>query len=223
MKRHEWDVREQNLTTDQQDKIFRHFNGTTYTPNSMDVQIGALWDSIDYEPGQTFPAVRDLFSNPEGKSFIETNVFTPRKLDAPEAFSIDRVTFTFSHDTTDKILYEFAEQAVWELWLGRKCYLRAVIVSLQTIKAPNAPIRICSFCSGVYAASLECPGCGARDFYLPDGESVPGLQFTLDVPQHIVIGNQVSFWCTFRCRQFTLTGKLKMWCHLHGLHARGVQ
>ncbi len=223
----------QTLTSHKQEEIFRAFNGTTYVPSVMDVQTGALWDSISLSPGQTFTGpwatlFRDHIGthSPTRKTAADTNMRQSGRLDAPEAFCIQRVVFTFSRDTSDKDMYAIAENCMWRFWLGQKRYLWAVLVSLPSVHQPTAPIRICTYCSGVYVMSMACPGCGAREFTLSTlpGEPVAGgRQFALDVNPHVVIGNQMNFYADFDGNPYIVEGPFKMWCHLEGLHARGTQ
>jgi hypothetical protein len=224
----------QGLTTHQQTEIFNAFNGTTYVPDCMDVQIGAIWDSVQLERGQEFNSSLALFRHPVGhpayplprlKTLTDTSMVERSRLPAPQAFAVKRVVFTFSRDTVDKDLYAIAERLLWRFWLGQKYYLWSILVSMPAVHQPIAPFRVCSFCAGVYVQSTQCPGCGAKDFTLSSlgDPQLSGRQFALDVYPHVVINNQMSFYMSFECETYRVENKFKMWCHLEGLHAREVQ
>lgn len=225
----------QALLNHQQKHIFNEFNGTTYQPSCMDVQTGSLWDSVELLPGQefnqqhsqlfTWPIGSPAYPRARAKTQIDTNMLECKRLPAPEAFSIARIVFTFSRDTSDKDLYTIAEQSLFRLWIGQKTYLWSVLISMPAVHQPIAPFRVCSFCAGVFVNQTQCPGCGAKDFQLTNlgDPQLTGRQFAMDVFPRVVINNQVSFFMTFDCESYTVENKFKMWCHLEGLHARGVQ
>lgn len=225
----------QPLRDHQQEHIFNEFNGTCYVPNSMDVQTGAIWDSVELQPGQefnrehthlfTFPISYPAYPLARTKTQVDTNMQMSRRLPAPEAFSIARVVFTFSRDTADEDLYTIAEQSLFRLWIGQKYYIWSVLISMPAMHQPIAPFRICSFCAGVFVNQTQCPGCGAKDFQLANlgDPQLTGRQFAMDVYPRLVIGNQTTFYMTFDCQPYRVKNRFKMWCHLEGLHARGVQ
>lgn len=216
--------------TKQQAKILEEFNGQTYEPNRMDVQEGRLWDSFQAQAKSTLTKGNTkLFAYVEpsyNKTLADTNLVNPCKLQAPEAFSIRRVMFTFSRICSDADLYAFAEMATWSLWLGYKYYLRSTIMSMRPVDNMLAPFRTCEFCRSVYVQDVRCPGCGANSFSLIASDAIrdnAGRQFLMDLPINVVIDNQMSFYVDFDFHSYTVKDDFKLWCHLEGLHARGIQ
>jgi len=192
----------------------------------MDVQHGRLWDCLTLQKGRRI-SQHDFFGDPTGKTFAETNVRTPRRLDAPEAFSIQRVLFSFNNQAQDVDVFAIAEDCYFTLWMGQKMYLRMLLIHMDTRNNVTiAPFRVCDFCRTLYVNALTCPGCGASQFSLMDaGEGeMTGRQFltTLSIP--ICILNQMSFYVQLEGHTgYVLQYPLKLWCHFEGLHARGVQ
>jgi hypothetical protein len=216
--------------TPQQAKILEEFNGRVYEPDRMDVQEGRLWDSFQASAGATLTKSNtQLFTYVSGvdhKTLADTNLISPRRLYAPEVFSVRRVMFTFSKICSDVDLYSFAEMSVWSLWLGQKYYLRSTIMSMRPVDSMLAPFRTCEFCRSVYVQNIRCPGCGANSFSLVASDAIrdnAGRQFIMDLSQNIVIENGSDFYVDFDFPEYTLKHTLKLWCHFEGLHARGVQ
>lgn len=211
--------------------ILEQFGGHTYEPNRMDVQEGRLWDSFEFQPGSVMqPSTTDLFSDRYGtnnKIYADTNMSMSRRLPAPEAFSVQRVLFSFSRDCNDSDVFALAERLVWRLNIGKRYYLRQLIIAMRPFDNMVAPFRVCDFCRAVYVQSPTCPGCGARSFNLVSsiGGTIDsaGKQFLMELSQPIVIYNQVDFHVDFEHFQYQPKHYVKMWCHLEGLHARGVQ
>jgi hypothetical protein len=224
-----------------QGSIVKAFHGQIHVPNEVDVQPGALYDAIEYPAGGVLnPINSEFFTNVEtasGKTYIETNMYRSRQLAPPEAFSISRIMFTFSRNCDPRDVLDLSERLCFQLWIGQKNYQRHVLNSLQQRTEPGSPFRICEYCHGVYVDSERCPGCGAMEFRLPGvgNECATGYSFFIDLPYPIVIANQWSFYVNFAIgvntaipagaasNVITLKHRLKLWCHLIGLYARGVQ
>lgn len=210
--------------------IFNAFQDSAYVRYQMDIQTGALWDSLELKPGDLYglQPLSQLFARgPIGRTQADTNMIRCGELLPPEAFAISRLVFTFSRDTHDADLYAVAEQTYWALWIGCKYYLSGVLISMPTVQPMPAPLHICGFCAGVFANSTQCPGCGARSWSLAhfdggDGRGA-GQQFALDVKPNIVLSSRASFRLTLSSPAYTIKHPgFKLWCHLEGLHARGV-
>src|ERR1700679_3164183 len=115
---------QQQLSSDQQTFIFNQFNGTTYQPNAMDVQHEPLYDVFSTAAGTTIPNNTQFFTTPSGKTINQTNVTTPKKLDAPEAFAVMGIRF---HPLENILLADFVNlmnSFVLEFWIGQKYYNR---------------------------------------------------------------------------------------------------
>lgn len=213
--------------TKQQQYVLEQFNGQCYNPNS-DVQEGRLWDSITFSKGATISGGNaNFFTNQAGKTYADTNVTQPKRLDDPEAFCIRRIIFSFSKDSPDEEIYSLAERGVWSLWLGQKYMVRSMLIHMQTHNC-SAPFRTCEFCKSIYVNDRTCPSCGASQFTISgaDGELAGlGRQFYMDLSINVIIDNQQSFYVSFDCtpHHTFMAGGVKFWCHLEGLHARGVQ
>jgi hypothetical protein len=117
----------------------------------------------------------------------------------------------------------FLEEWIWIFWMGQKRYLWGQVISFRSIGESFVPIRVCEFCRSVYVNADSCPGCGARQFQINGSLDEAGTQYVLDVAPRVVIANQMSFYSEFDGLNYMLKGDFKMWCHLEGLHARGVQ
>jgi hypothetical protein len=202
--------------TETADWITQQFNGSTYVPNNMDVQSEPLYDTLwnpatgaPYAAAAVIPTGVQFFANPAGKTYAQTNVFTAKKLDAPEAFAVMGIRFGWAENIllTDalNILYGFAG----EFWIGQKCYNRA-------------PLR------------FYTPGAGISGFSNISDQSiitngVPGRQAMHALQINIVIDNQATFYFQLNGSNVTLTasasgglGAIPL-LTLDGLHARGVQ
>lgn len=213
--------------------VNEQFNNTLPGVQYSDVQPGQLWDCINLDRGQTINSSLVLFSTPMGcldpytnrqKTIVDTNMCTGCRLDAPESFSVKRIIFTFSKNADPIDVVNMCEEIMWGFWLGAKRQYGGLIISLPSITRPIAPIKICEYCKAVYANQELCPGCGARHFTLTsmDEYSDEGRQFVLELSISTVILNQMNFRMLFN-GQYTFEHKFKMWVHLEGLHARGIQ
>jgi hypothetical protein len=200
---------QQQLSGSQQAFIMDQFNGTTYQPNAMDVQHEPLYDTYTAAAGAVIPNNTQFFTTPSGKTINQTNVTTPKKLDAPEAFAVMGIRF---HPLENILLADFVlimNSFVLEFWIGQKYYNRGPLWHY------NAGGGIAGF-SDVSAASAYTNGLTGR----------PHMH---ELAINIVIDNQASFYGNLNGVQLTLatannggTGAtLEML--LDGLHARGVQ
>ncbi len=217
--------------TAQQQHIMREFGGNVYEPAHMDVQEGRLWDCLTLNHNAAF--VRHKFfvvpNGNEGKTYADTNLDQCARLNPPEAFAVKRIVFSFSKSSDPSDVAELAEACHWSLVLNNRYLVRSMMIHMRTFNVDvSAPFRICDFCKSVYVGDRTCPGCGARQFCITSvGDDKPasiGLQFVLDLSVNIIIHNQMSFHVQMDASHIiTLRSPLKLWVHLEGLHARGVQ
>lgn len=200
-----------------------------------DVQHGHLWDSIVIQPERRLRGVK-LFHCPIGntdpyddhvKTLADTNLSMWGRLPMPEEFLVKRLIFTFSKAAADPDVYNVAESAVYRFILGQKIYLTSHLISLNQAAAEvAAPFHRCDFCHSLFVQRTECPGCGARQFTLTTlGSSAEvGRQFYQDIAYPLWIGEQEDFYMGFEeSAAPPLSGPVKMWVHLEGDHARGIQ
>lgn len=223
------------MTQQSQQEIRKIFGDSTGRSNAFDVVHGFLWDSLEYCKGGTIDRSNSyLFRDPIGsprpysngasRTWADTNMTQAGRLDAPEAFAVQRILFTFAKSCCEEDMYTILESFMFRFWLGCKYYVSITIISLPTVLMPVAPIRICEYCQSVYANTDRCPHCGATHFKLSSlgGES-GGTQYILDLGVPLQLLNQVSFYGTLEGNQYTFQQNFKMWVHLEGLHARGKQ
>lgn len=200
---------QQQLSTDQQAFIMNQFNGTTYQANAMDVQHEPLYDTFTAAAGATIPNNTQFFTTPSGKTINQTNVTTPKKLDAPEAFAVMGIRF---HPLENILLADFVtlmNSFVLEFWIGQKYYNRGPLWHY------NAGGGIAGL-STVSAASAYTNG-------------LTGRIHMNELAINIVIDNQASFYGNLNGVQVALTAAgsggtgATLVMLLDGLHARGVQ
>src|ERR1700678_245897 len=200
---------QQQLSSDQQTFIFNQFNRTTYQPNAKDVQHEPLYDTFSTAAGTTIPNNTQFFTTPSGKTINQTNVTTPKKLDAPEAFAVMGIRF---HPLENILLADFVNlmnSFVLEFWIGQKYYNRGPLWHY------NSGGGISGFSTGSAGPAYTNGLTGAR----------PMKELAIN----IVIDNQASFYGNLNGVSVVLTAAgsggtgatLEML--LDGLHARGVQ
>jgi hypothetical protein len=201
-----------------------------YHPDWERAETASLWDSINYKDGEQLPNSIDLFQNSIGqfdrsgdvRRLVDTSMVRGGQLPPPHYFKINRVLFTFSASTSDKMVYSFAEATVWTLRINDRLYLRNALIALPQSREPTAPIRTCQFCRAVWVMSETCPGCGAREFTLStigQSEERVGRQFFLDLPadRTLLIEPLQSFALNLMTHGlFVVDGTLRMWVHFEG-------
>src|SRR5271155_1940924 len=151
------------MTRPDQITIQKAFPGQSII-NQLDVVHGFLWDSIEYEHGDTItqsnanlfrrPIAHSYGSVPE-RTWCDTNMVMAGCLPPPEQFSIQRILFTFSKSCVDVDTFTIMESFMFRFWIGQKYHVSTPIISLPTIAVPTAPIRKCQYCLSVYANQEE--------------------------------------------------------------------
>src|SRR5262249_37271828 len=84
-----------------------------------------IYDQLVTPQGGTIVNLTQFFTNPAGKTVNQTNVFTPKKLDAPEAFAVMAIRWYPSPDVLLADLIRLFNNFVLEFWIGNKWYNRA--------------------------------------------------------------------------------------------------
>jgi len=200
------------MTTEQQSWIFQQFNGTTYVPNSMDVQHEPLYDENTFAAGATIPNQSQFFTSPAGKTLAQTNVTSPKKLDAPEAFTVMGINWKVRENIllADFItLIDGATGFCSEFWIGQKSYNRG-------------PLWFYVTGGGITGIDIQS-GASA----LTNGRTGKNDRHTLAI--NIVVDNQASFYGQLTGTAVVLTASgsggtgAGLMMLLDGLHARGVQ
>lgn len=192
--------------------IQQQFNGTTYQPNSMDVQSEPLYDEITTAAGAILtPGISgsQFFANPTGKNYAQTNVIEARKLAAPEAFAVMGIKF---YPTPNILLADWTaigSNYALELWIGQKSYNRAP----------------CQF----YNSGLGTSGFTTFSSASFITNGLPGRGHAHSLEINIIIDNQASFYGNLSGTATTMTAAgsggtgSTIYMLLDGLHARGVQ
>lgn len=197
---------QQAFSPSQVDWITNQFNGTTYVPNSMDVQHEPLYDTITYAAAATITNLTQFFTAPSGKTLNQTNVQTAKRLDAPEAFTVMGIRLLVAENVLLSDLITFLNSFALEFWIGTKSYNRA-------------------------PARYYCAGAGITGYTTTSGTSlytngVPGEANAHALAINIVIDNQASFYGQLdgvaQVLSSSGTGLVSVML-LDGLHARGVQ
>lgn len=198
----------------QQQFIFDQFNGTTYMPNQMDVQHEPIYDQLTTPQAGTIVNLTQFFTNPAGKTVNQTNVFTPKKLDAPEAFAVMAIRWFPSPDVLLADLIAVMNNFVLEFWIGNKWYNRGPLWHYN---------------AGGGIAGDPAPAAGATTPTIAWTNGNPGRPMMHELAINIVIDNQASFFGQLNGVATVLTGTaaggtgLTQMMLLDGLHARGVQ
>jgi hypothetical protein len=202
----------QVLTPTQISRITDQFQGTTYQPNSMDVQHEPLYDELIYAAGAAIPNLAQFFTSPAGKTLAQTNVQTAKKLDAPEAFAVKGIRFKIRENIllADAIsLFDGNTGFCLEFWIGSKSYNRGPLWYYNAGGGVTAT-------GGTVQSSINNGRTGEPDAHV--------------LAINIVIDNQASFFGQLDgSSSFTLTTTSNggtgagLMMLLDGLHARGVQ
>lgn len=192
--------------------IQQQFNGTTYQPNSMDVQSEPLYDELTTAASSVItPGISgsQFFANPTGKTYAQTNVLEARKLPAPEAFAVMGIKFNPQPNILLADWVNIGANFALEFWIGQKWYNRAP----------------CQFYNAGYGTA------GFTTFssqsFITNGMPGRGHAHSLEI--NIIIDNQASFYGNLSGAATTMTaaasgGTGSVLCMLlDGLHARGVQ
>jgi hypothetical protein len=199
-------------TSNQQAWIFEQFNGTTYVPNSMDVQHEPLYDENTYAAGTTIANQSQYFTSPAGKTLAQTNVTTAKKLDAPQAMTVMGINWKVRENILLADFITIMDGAVGfcsEFWIGEKSYNRA---------------PLWYYCNGGGVTGIDIAS-GASA--LTNGRTGKNDRHTLAI--NIVIDNQASFYGQLTGTAVALTAAsgggtgAALMMLLEGLHARGVQ
>lgn len=198
--------------TAQQQFIINSFKGQIYISNQLDVQDTPIYDTITYAAGASVTQTNAVwFQNvgaSAGKTYAQTNLDQPNKLDAPEAFSVFGVRLGFSEDILRSDLTSLLNGWAYEFFLGKKNYQRA---------------NIRHFSSGWGISGYTTRS--SESFYT---NGVPGRQSMNILSVKLVIANQMSFSADLTGNNAgqTLSSNgtgLVFVNELVGLYARGVQ
>jgi hypothetical protein len=194
----------------QQQFILESFNSQTYVDNRMDIQDTPLYDSVVIAAGLAItPLTSVLFTNvgpQSGKTYALTNMATPQKLNAPEAFAIFSFRFRYSENLSLLDIYSVINGFAFEFWMGQKNYQRG-------------PIWLYNAGGGIWAATTAQATTIANN-------GTPGRSDMHRLGINVVIENQMSFYGLLNGNSYTLNANgtgITFQMALSGLYARGVQ
>ncbi len=196
--------------TAQQQFILESFNSQTYVDNRMDIQDTPLYDTVALAAAASMtPLTTVLFTNvgpQSGKTLALTNMATPQKLNAPEAFAIFGFRFRYSENISLLDIYNVLNGFCFEYWMGQKNYQRGPIWSY------NAG-------GGIYGVASQ-----SGTSILNNG--MPGRSDMHRLGINVVIENQMSFYALLNGNTYALNANgtgITFQALLSGLYARGVQ
>ena len=165
----------------------------------MDVQHEPLYDTYVAAAATTIPNNTQFFTNPSGKTINQTNVTTPKKLDAPEAFAVMGIRF---HPLESILLADFValmNSFVLEFWIGQKYYNRGPLWHY------NAGGGISGFTTASAASAYT--------------NGLTGRIHMNELAINIVIDNQASFYGNLNGVPVVLTAAGYRWHRCHARHA----
>ncbi len=196
--------------TAQQQFILESFNSQTYVDNRMDIQDTPLYDTVALAAAASItPLTSVLFTNvgpQSGKTLALTNMATPQKLNAPEAFAIFSFRFRYSENLSLLDIYNVLNGFCYEFWMGQKNYQRG-------------PIWCYNAGGGIYGVASQ-----ASTSILNNG--MPGRSDMHRLGINVVIENQMSFYGLLNGNTYALNANgtgITFQSLLSGLYARGVQ
>jgi hypothetical protein len=196
----------------QQQFILESFNSQTYVDNRMDIQDTPLYDTVVLAAAATIsPLTSVLFTSvgpQSGKTLALTNMATPQKLNAPEAFAIFGFRFRYSENISLLDIYNVVNGFCFEFWMGQKNYQRG-------------PIWNYNAGGGIWAALTN-----STTSVLNNG--TPGRSDMHRLGINVVIENQMSFYGLLNGNNYVLAASpggigITFQMMLSGLYARGVQ
>jgi hypothetical protein len=198
----------------QDQMILEAFQSDVYVQGKVDVQNEPLYDTFNLAiaqvPTENNTALFTAVGPASGKTLGSTNLTQPRRLPAPEAFSVLGIRLYWNEDILIADLLQIVGNAVttpyaFQFFLGQKCYNRG-------------PIWYYAAGGGFYNTNANAAALGLFTNGIPDRNSMHKLAIPL------VIENQGEFYANLTGGPAAaLTGTFSLMCLLDGLHARGVQ
>jgi hypothetical protein len=190
--------------------IVDSFRGTLYVLDQLDVQDTPIYDTLTYAASAAVTQNNSRFftnvGTASGKTIAQTNLDSPGKLNAPEAFSVFGNSIYWDSGILRADLNSVLQSFVYEFYLLTKYYQRA-------------PIWHFSAGAGISGATTRT----SESFYtngFPDRNSMHKLA----IP--IIISNQLSFYGQLAGTSVTLSASgvgMILISRLVGLYARAIQ
>lgn len=201
------------IVNQHRDTILGAFASDSYVANQLDIQHEPIYDSWTVAAATTLNTLASQWfvqiGGTANKTLAQTNMSTPKRLDAPQSHSIQSIKLRWS----ENILLADALAIVNGF---------AFVLYITTKPFNTAPIWQYPAGGGVFVPSTTATATTT----VLNGDPSRAAQLRLALP--IVIGNQLNFYAQLEGNQITTTAAgsggsgVTMWCSLDGLHARAV-
>lgn len=188
-----------------------------------------LYDSHLFPAGDALEQSLNFFSVPIGaqsgytgrtRNIGDTNMERGGQLPPPRCMVLERIVLSFSGRARDEDVFDVAENYVLRFRLDDRIFAHSPIISMRPFDHARAPVRICSYCRGVYVG-IGCNGCGAREATLLTINGEPetfGKQFLYEVvPLYIAPLQQFGVELIHVYANVRLQGGVRMWVNLEGV------
>jgi hypothetical protein len=199
------------------DILLNAFNVETYDPARTDVQQTPVYDTV------TIAAAGAISNNSaqwfinvganSNKDYSKTNMGTPKRLAAPESFSVQSIRIRFSELILLADFVSIMNGFAFEFWIGQKAYQRA-------------PLWMFGAGGGV-TGSIATTVAATTPTILTNGVASREAILELNLP--LVLGNQVDFyaWLVGATQNLTAGGAggtgAVIQVVLDGYYSRGIQ
>lgn len=198
-----------------QQVLLQAFNVRVYDETQTDVQQTPVYDTVTIAASGTLSTqTSQWFVNVGGsssKNYSKTNMGTPKRLAAPETFSVQSIRLKFSELITLADFVAIQNGFAFEFWIGQKVYQRC-------------PIWMLAAGGGIVGTGTSTTVAATTITAWTNGVPASNATLTLNLP--LVLGNQVDFYAQLAGDTQTLsaggTGAI-MQCVLEGYYSRGIQ
>lgn len=203
--------------------ILNAFNLEIYDPSMTDVQQTPLYDTVTIAAaGSISNTTAQWFINVganSNKTYAQTNLGQPKRLSAPESFSVQAIRIRFSENILLADFVTILNNFAFEFWIGQKPYQRA-------------PLWMYSAGGGIFGSSQGAATTAATTTISNTNWSngVPTREAVLQLNLPLVLGNQTDFyaWLVGTAQTLTASGGSGgtgaiIQTVLDGYYSRGIQ
>lgn len=198
--------------------ITNAFNLEVYDPSMTDVQQTPVYDTVTIAAaGSVSNTTAQWFINVganSNKTYAQTNLGQPKRLSAPESFSVQAIRFRVAENIFYTDFLTILNNFALEFWIGQKPYQRA-------------PIWMYSAGGGIWSGGAATTAAATTIQNYTNG--VPSREAVLQLNLPLVLGNQTDFyaWLVGTAQTLTAgggggTGAI-MQLVLDGYYSRGIQ
>lgn len=201
--------------------ILNAFNLEIYDPNMTDVQQTPLYDTVTIAQAASISnTTAQWFINVganSGKDYSKTNLGQPKRLSAPESFSVQAIRIRISEGTYLTDVINILNGFAFEFWIGQKYYQRAPI---WMYNAGGGVVTSGGAATTVAATTIN-------NTAITLGQATREAVLQLNLP--LVLGNQTDFYAWFVGAAQTLTATASggfgaiIQVVLDGYYSRGIQ